>query len=47
MYLHPALRMLRAHGLPDQALNLVMRATTINRFLYAGPAWWGYAKAYV
>src|SRR6218665_302404 len=39
------LRMLRAHGLPDQALKTVAMATTINRILYAGPAWWGYANA--
>src|SRR6218665_3764601 len=36
-----ALRLLRAHGLPDQALKTVARATTINRILYAGPAWGG------
>src|SRR6218665_8186 len=40
-----ALRLLRAHGLPDQAPKIVARATTINRILYAGPAWWGYANA--
>src|SRR6218665_3206118 len=36
-----ALRLLRTHGLPDQALKTVARATTINRILYAGPAWGG------
>src|SRR6218665_3361735 len=40
-----ALRLLRAHGLPDHALKIVARATTINRIQYAGPAWWGYANA--
>src|SRR6218665_82132 len=40
-----ALRLLRAHGLPNQALKIVARATTINRILYAGPAWWGYVNA--
>ena len=40
-----ALRLLRAHGLPDPALKIVARATTINRILYVGPAWWGYANA--
>src|SRR6218665_2422673 len=39
-----ALRLLRAHRLPDQALKTVARATTINRILYAGPAWWGSDK---
>ena len=27
------------------ALKIITRATTINRTLYAGPAWWGYANA--
>src|SRR6218665_3546600 len=40
-----AFRLLRAHGLPDHALKIVARATTINRIQYAGPAWWGYATA--
>src|SRR6218665_1141673 len=41
-----AFRLLRAHRLPDQALKLVARATTINtpHMHYAGPAWWGYAN---
>src|SRR6218665_1153641 len=39
-----ALRLLRAHGLPDQALKIISRATTINCILYAGPVWWGYAN---
>src|SRR6218665_1781218 len=40
-----ALRLLRAHGLSDQALKIVARATTINRIQYAGPTWWGYSNA--
>ena len=33
-----ALRLLRAHGLPDHALKIVAMATIINRIQYAGPA---------
>jgi|SRR6218665_393641 len=36
---------LRAHGLSGDTLYQVTRATTINRILYAGPAWWGLASA--
>ena len=38
-----ALRVLRAHGLDEHSLRTVCKATTLNRILYAGPAWWGYA----
>ena len=40
-----ALRVLRAHGLPQEALYGVTRATIISRLLYAAPAWWGLASA--
>jgi len=40
-----ALCLLKAHGLPHQALKIVTRATTINQILYASPAWCGYANA--
>ena len=40
-----ALRVLRAHGMPGQALHVVTRATTIARLLYASPAWWGLLSA--
>ena len=36
-----ALRVLRAHSLPDEALHSVTRATTIARLMYAAPSWWG------
>src|SRR6218665_960569 len=36
-----ALRVLRAHGLPDEALHSVTRATTVARLTYAVPSWWG------
>src|SRR6218665_1425891 len=38
-----ALRVLRAHGLDERSLRTVCKATTLNRILYAGPAWCGYA----
>src|SRR6218665_130044 len=38
-----ALRVLRAHDLDEHSLRAVCKATTLNRILYAGPAWWGYA----
>src|SRR6218665_474158 len=38
-----ALRVLRAHGLDEHSLRTVSKATILNRILYAGPAWWGYA----
>src|SRR6218665_1914862 len=38
-------KLVTTHGLPHQALKIVARATTINRILYVGPAWWGYANA--
>src|SRR6218665_4046907 len=39
------LRIFRAHGLSGDPLFQVTRATTINRILYAGPAWWGLTSA--
>src|SRR6218665_1295751 len=38
-----ALRVLRADGLDEHSLRTVSKATTSNRILYAGPAWWGFA----
>jgi len=40
-----ALRTLRQHGLPDEALHAVFQAIVINRLSYASPAWWGFASA--
>jgi hypothetical protein len=37
-----ALRILKAHGLPPDALQEVARATSVARLLYAAPAWWGF-----
>ena len=40
-----ALRVLRAHGLPQQSLNDVFRATVQGKLLYAASAWFGYCTA--
>jgi len=40
-----ALRTLRAHGLPPEALHVVTRATTVSRMMYAAPAWWGFTTS--
>ena len=40
-----ALRMLRAHGLCDSALQTVYRAVIVARLLYAASAWWGFTTA--
>jgi len=40
-----ALRTLRQHGLPDDALHAVFQAIVINRLSYAFPAWWGFVSA--
>jgi hypothetical protein len=40
-----ALRTLRAHGLPSEALHVVTRDTTVSRIMYAAPAWWGFTTA--
>jgi len=40
-----ALRVLRAHGLQDEALHVVTRAIMMARLLYVAPAWWGLSSA--
>jgi len=40
-----ALRLLRAHGLCDAALQTVYRAVVVARLLYAASAWWGFTTA--
>ena len=39
-----ALKMLRNHGMCDNALRGVYRAVVLAKLLYASPAWWGYAS---
>jgi len=36
-----ALRVLRAHGMPDEALQVVFRSVVVGRLLYASCAWSG------
>jgi len=40
-----ALRTLRQHGLPDDALHEVFQAAVINKLTHVSPAWWGFASA--
>jgi len=40
-----ALRTLRQHGLPNDALHQVFQSIVINRLSYASPAWWGFTSA--
>ena len=38
-----ALKLLRAHGLCDTAIQAVFHSVVLARFLYASQAWWGFA----
>ena len=40
-----ALRTLRAHGLGEQLLFNVFRATALSKLLYCSPAWWGFLSS--
>ena len=40
-----ALRVLRAHGMPETALQVVYQATVMAKVLYAASAWWGFTSA--
>jgi len=40
-----ALRVLRAHGMPETALQTVYQATVMAKVLYATSAWWGFTSA--
>ena len=40
-----ALRVLRAHGMPTQALHSVYRATVLSKLLYYNQAWSGFCSA--
>ena len=36
-----ALRVLRAHGLCDSALQIIFRAVIVAKLMYASSTWWG------
>src|SRR6218665_2419334 len=36
---------LHAHGLPQDTLHNVAKATLLSRLLYASPSWWGMTSA--
>src|ERR1051325_20281 len=40
-----ALRTLRFHGMPPEALQAVFKARVLSKLLYCSPAWWGFATA--
>ena len=40
-----ALRTLRHHGLPTDALQIVFQATVVSKLSFASPAWWGLTSA--
>ena len=40
-----ALRVLRAHGLCDSALQIIFRAVIVAKLMYASSAWWGFTSA--
>jgi len=40
-----AVRTLRQHGLPEDALHEVFKVVVINKLTHASPAWWGFASA--
>ena len=40
-----ALRVLRVHGIPDESLREVFRATLLAKITYSGPAWHGMCSA--
>jgi len=40
-----ALRVLRARGMPETALQTVYQATVMAKLLYATSAWWGFTSA--
>ena len=40
-----ALKILRNHGMSDDALNVIYKAVVIARVLHAIPAWWGFTTA--
>jgi len=40
-----ALRVLRAHGMCDSALQTIFRSVVVAKLLYACSAWWGFVNA--
>ena len=40
-----ALRVLRAHGMCDAALQVIYRSVIVAKLMYAASAWWGFTSA--
>ena len=38
-----ALKILRRHGMSQEALRIVYKAVALAKLTYAAPAWWGFA----
>jgi len=43
--LHAPLKILRSHGMCDDALNVIYKAVVIAKVLHAIPVWWGFTAA--
>jgi len=40
-----AFKVLRCHGMNNEAIEQIYKAVVIAKLLYASPAWWGFATA--
>jgi hypothetical protein len=40
-----AMRTLKQHGLPANAIRAIFQATVVAKLSYASPTWWGFASA--
>ena len=40
-----ALRLLRAHGMPNELMHIVYRAVLVAKLTYSASAWWGFTSA--
>jgi len=40
-----SLRVLRTHGLCDNALQVIHRADVVTKFMYGSSAWWDFTSA--
>lgn len=40
-----ALKILRCHGMSDEALTVIYKAVVLAKLVYASPAWWGFTAA--
>jgi len=38
-----AMKVLRCHGMCEDALKIILKFVVVAKILYASPAWWGFA----